>query len=91
MRLDLHTYGIRVSQVSPAHAENTEFARVRFDWDLEKASIYEQFNPLKASDVAGAIHYSLSQPERVNVQDVFLQGTQQAHNMMIDMSGRKYD
>lgn len=88
-RLDLHKYNIRVSQVSPAHVEETEFARVRFHWDTEKAKIYEDFQPLKSSDVADAIYYIASRPAHVNVQDILLMGTQQANSTTIDRSGRK--
>lgn len=88
MRLDLHKYGLRISQVSPGHVEETEFARVRFDWDEEQAKIYEDFQPLKAADVAKAIYYIASQPEHVNIQDIVMFGTQQASNLVIDRSGR---
>ena len=89
MRLDLHKYGIRVSQVSPAHVEETEFAPVRFHGDLEKARIYEDFQPLKASDVAETIYFIATRPAHVNIQDVVLMGTQQASSTVIDRSGRK--
>ncbi|MEN0005377.1 MAG: SDR family NAD(P)-dependent oxidoreductase, partial [Bacteroidota bacterium] len=88
MRLDLHPYNIRVSQVSPAHVEETEFALVRFDGDAERAKIYEDFKPLAASDVANSIYYLAMQPSHVNIQDVLLMGTQQASAFMIDRSGR---
>jgi NADP-dependent 3-hydroxy acid dehydrogenase YdfG len=88
MRADLYTHGIRVSQVSPGHVEETEFARVRFDWDVQKASIYNDFNPL---NVAEAIYFIASRPPHVNVQDILMMGTQQAGSMMVDRSGRKYD
>jgi NADP-dependent 3-hydroxy acid dehydrogenase YdfG len=91
MRLDLHEHGIKVSQVSPGHVEETEFARVRFDWDIERAKIYNDFNPLKSSDVADAIFYMATRPPHVNVQDILLMGSQQAGNNHIDRSGRKYD
>lgn len=91
MRLDLYRHGIKVSQVSPAHVEETEFALNRFDGDSEKAKIYEDFNPLKASDVARAIFFIYSQPAHVNIQDILLMGTQQAGSNFIDRSGRKYD
>jgi NADP-dependent 3-hydroxy acid dehydrogenase YdfG len=91
IRADLHTHGIRVSQVSPGHVEETEFARVRFDWDVAKASIYNEFNPLTAKDVAEAIYFMASRPPHVNVQDILMMGTQQAGSMMVDRSGRKYD
>ena len=91
MRLDLFKSGLKVSQVSPAHVEETEFARVRFDWDTKRASIYDDFNPLKSEDVARAILFMAQQPPHVNIQDLTLMGTQQAGNNHIDRSGRKYD
>ena len=91
LRLDLYKHGIRVSQVSPAHVEETEFARVRFDGDQEKAKIYNDFNPLKSSDVAEAIYFMASRPPHVNVQDILMMGTQQAGSTFIDRSGRHYD
>jgi NADP-dependent 3-hydroxy acid dehydrogenase YdfG len=91
MRADLYTHGIRVSQVSPGHVEETEFARVRFDWDEKRASIYDTFNPLKSKDVAEAVWFIASRPAHVNIQDILLMGTQQAGSNLIDRSGRKYE
>ncbi len=91
MRMDLHKHGIKVSQVSPAHVEETEFAKVRFHGDEEKAKIYEEFNPLKSSDVAKTIFFIATQPDHVNIQDVLMMGTQQASSLVVDKSGRKYD
>ncbi|MCB0639768.1 MAG: SDR family NAD(P)-dependent oxidoreductase, partial [Lewinella sp.] len=88
MRLDLHTHGIRVSQVAPAHVEETEFALVRFDGDAQKARIYEDFQPLTSQDVAETILFIALQPPHVNILDVVLQGTQQASSLIIDRSGR---
>ena len=90
MRLDLYKYRVRVSQVAPAHVEETEFALVRFKGDAERARIYDDFQPLKAGDVANAIYYIVSQPPHVNVQDVLLMGTQQANSIFIDRSGRDW-
>ena len=88
MRLDLHQYGIRVSQVSPGHVEETEFAINRFDGDAQRAKIYNDFQPLKASDVAEAIWFMVSRPAHVNIQDIAMFGTQQASATVIDRSGR---
>jgi NADP-dependent 3-hydroxy acid dehydrogenase YdfG len=88
MRLDLYKYGLRVSQVSPAHVEETEFARVRFDWDEERAKIYEDFQPLRAEDVANTIYFIATQPAHVNIQDVLMMGRQQANSSNLDRSGR---
>jgi NADP-dependent 3-hydroxy acid dehydrogenase YdfG/Flp pilus assembly protein TadD len=88
MRLDLHNHGIRVSQVSPGHVEETEFALTRFHGDTEKAQIYNDFQPLKASDVAEAIYFIVTRPDHVNIQDVQMFGKQQASSTVIDRSGR---
>lgn len=89
MRLDLYTHNIRVSQVAPGHVEETEFARVRFDGDTDKAAkVYENFQPLRSSDVAEVIYFMATRPPHVNVQDVLLFGTQQAGSNFIDRSGR---
>ena len=84
IRTELHVHNIRVSQISPGHVEETEFARVRFDWDVERAKIYEDFNPLTARDVAETIYFIASRPAHVNIHDIFLMGTQQAGNTIVD-------
>jgi len=88
MRLDLHQHNVRVSSINPGHVE-TEFAQVRYDNDEEKASIYNDFQPLTARDVADAIYYVATRPAHVNVQDVLLFSTQQASSSTIDRSGRE--
>ncbi len=88
MRVDMHKYNIRVSQVSPGAVEETEFAMVRFHGDVEKASIYKDFTPLKASDVAETIYFMVTRPEYVNIQDVVMMGTQQGSANHFDRSGR---
>lgn len=88
MRVDLHKYNIRVSQVAPGAVEETEFALVRFHGDAEKASIYKDFTPLKASDVAETIYFMVTRPEYVNIQDVVMMGTQQGSANHFDRSGR---
>jgi NADP-dependent 3-hydroxy acid dehydrogenase YdfG len=89
MRLDLHAHNIRVSQVAPAHVEETEFAEVRFDGDKERgAKVYENFQPLRSPDVAETIYFIATRPAHVNIQDVVMLGTQQASSTVIDRSGR---
>ena len=88
MRLDLHKYNIRVSQIAPGHVEETEFALVRFDGDADRAKIYNDFQPLTSQDVANTIYYMATQPGHVNIQDVVIYGTQQASATVIDRSGR---
>lgn len=88
MRLDFYKLGLRVSQVSPGHVEETEFALVRYDGEEKRAKIYDDFNPLKSKDVADAIFYIASRPKNVNIQDILLMGRQQASSNFIDRSGR---
>ncbi len=88
MRLDLFRHNIRVSQVSPGHVEETEFALVRFDGDSDKAKIYEGFKPLTAQDIAETILYIATRPAHVNIQDALIMSTQQAGATLIDRSGR---
>ena len=89
MRLDLYKHNIRVSQVAPGAVEETEFSLVRFEGDAEKADkVYADFQALKASDVADVIHFIITRPPHVNIQDVLLMGTQQASAVVIDRSGR---
>lgn len=91
MRQDFYMHNIRVSQVAPGHVEETDFALNRFDGDTEKSKIYNDFNPLKACDVAETIYFIATRPPHVNIQDVLMMGTQQASSTMIDRSGRKFD
>lgn len=88
MRFDLHAHNVRVSQVSPGHVEETEFAITRFDGDAERAKIYNDFQPLKSSDVAEVIYFMATRPPHVNIQDIQLFATQQASSMVINRSGR---
>lgn len=88
MRLDLYTHGVRVSQVSPGHVEETEFALVRFDGDENKSKIYNDFTPLKSKDVAEIIYFMASRTKHVNIQDVLVMSTQQAGSNFVDRTGR---
>lgn len=89
MRIDLHQYNIRVSSISPGMVEETEFASVRFDGDLESAKIYNDFTPLNARDIADTIEFIITRPAHVNISDVFIMPTQQATATIADRSGRK--
>lgn len=91
MRMDLYTHGIRVSQIAPGMVEETEFSKVRFHGDEEKARIYKDFNPLKSSDVAEIIYFTATRPSHVNIQEILVMGTQQAGSNFVDRSGRKYE
>jgi 3-hydroxy acid dehydrogenase/malonic semialdehyde reductase len=78
LRHDVLGTGVRISNVEPGLAE-TEFSLVRFDGDAARAkSVYEGVNPLRAEDVADAVHWCVTRPPHVNVQSVLLMPTDQA-------------
>ncbi len=79
MRLDLVSYGIKVTQISPGAVE-TEFSNVRFKGDLERAKmVYKGYEPLQGEDVAEIIHFISTLPPRVNVNDILVMPQAQAN------------
>ncbi|MFR9164858.1 MAG: SDR family oxidoreductase [Dysgonomonas sp.] len=78
MRIDMIHYGIRVTLVAPGFAE-TEFSLVRFKGDKDRAAhVYEGFSPLVAEDIADAVHYAITAPDHVDIQDVLIMPKVQA-------------
>lgn len=70
MRLELVPHGIRVSNIAPGAVE-TEFSIVRFKGDKEKAqSVYQNFDPLVAQDIADSILYCVNVPSHVQIADM---------------------
>lgn len=77
MRVDLQGTGVRVSCVAPGMAK-TEFAKVRYDGDEERAdALYRGIEPLTDDDVAEAVAWCLAQPARVNVNMIELMAVEQ--------------
>jgi len=78
MRIDMLSYGIKVSQIAPGAAE-TEFSQVRFKGDMDAAAnIYKGFTPLQAEDIAAAVVWVTSLPVHVNINDMVIMPTAQA-------------
>lgn len=78
MRIDLVDYGIKVTSIHPGAVE-TEFSKVRFKGDAEKADkVYQGFTPLYAEDVAEAILFAVTRPPHVNIDDLLIMPTSQA-------------
>jgi len=70
MRLELVPHGIRVSNIAPGAVE-TEFSIVRFKGAKEKAkSVYSNFDPLVADDIANSIFYCVNVPAHVQIADM---------------------
>lgn len=78
MRLDLNKHNIRVSGIHPGAVE-TEFSEVRFKGDKEKAeNVYKGFDALQAMDIAEIIHFVVTRPFHVNIEDLVVYPTAQA-------------
>ena len=78
MRLDLNQYNIRVAGIHPGLVE-TEFSDVRFKGDTERAkSVYTGYKALQAEDIADIIHFVVSRPYYVNIEDLVVYPTAQA-------------
>ncbi len=83
MRIDLVDYGIKVTAINPGAAD-TEFSKVRFKGDQEKADkVYEGFTPLYAEDIAETILFVVTRPPHVNIDDLLIMPTSQARTRKI--------
>ena len=78
MRIDLNKHNIRVAAIHPGAVE-TEFSEIRFKGDSEKAkSMYTGYKPLQAEDIADIIHFVVTRPYHVNIEDLVVYSTAQA-------------
>jgi 3-hydroxy acid dehydrogenase / malonic semialdehyde reductase len=78
MRIDLNKHNIRVSGIHPGAVE-TEFSEVRFKGDVEKAkSVYSGYKALQAADIAEIIHFVITRPYHINIEDLVVYPTAQA-------------
>jgi NADP-dependent 3-hydroxy acid dehydrogenase YdfG len=84
MRLDLNEYNIRVSGIHPGLVE-TEFSDVRFKGDTKKAkTVYQGYKALQAEDIADIIHFVVTRPYHVNIEDLVVYPTAQASATVIN-------
>lgn len=84
MRMDLNEHSIKVTSIDPGLVE-TEFSEVRFKGNTDKASkVYENYDPLKAIDVAETIEFVLSRPAHVTIGDLLILPTDQASSTIVN-------
>ena len=78
MRIDLNKHNIRVAGIHPGAVE-TEFSDIRFKGDTEKAkTVYQGYKALQAEDIADIIHFVVTRPYHVNIEDLVVYPTAQA-------------
>lgn len=84
INLDLVGTNIRCCSIDPGAAE-TEFSKVRFNGDEEKAKkVYEGYRPLKAEDIADMILYVVNTPLHVNITNMVVYPTAQRSVYVMD-------
>lgn len=83
IRIDLLDKNIKVTTVDPGMVV-TEFAKVRFSGDEERAAkVYEGVNPLGPDDVAQAVLFAATRPAHVNINEIIITPTQQASSTQV--------
>jgi 3-hydroxy acid dehydrogenase/malonic semialdehyde reductase len=83
MRIDLNKHNIRVSAIHPGAVE-TEFSEVRFKGDAERAkTVYADYKALQPEDIADIIHFVVTRPYHVNIEDLVVYPSAQASATII--------
>jgi len=77
MRLDMLGSPIRVTEIAPGAVE-TEFSEVRWNDKQKAKDFYKDFEPLIAEDIADAVLYSVTRPQRVDIEELIIMPTAQA-------------
>jgi 3-hydroxy acid dehydrogenase/malonic semialdehyde reductase len=83
LRADLLGTAIRVTDVQPGMTSGTEFSKVRFRGNAERAAkVYEGVPAtLTPEDIAEAVYWVTSQPAHVNVNSIEMMPVSQAFNL----------
>ena len=84
MRIDLNQYNIRVSGIHPGLVE-TEFSDVRFKGDTDRAEkVYQGYKALQPEDIAEIIHFVITRPYHINIEDLVVYPSAQVSATMIN-------
>ena len=79
LKADLVGTGVRVTDLEPGLVGGSEFSRVRYGGDAEKAAaVYAGITPLSPQDVAEAVAWVVSLPRHVNINRMEMMPTCQA-------------
>jgi 3-hydroxy acid dehydrogenase / malonic semialdehyde reductase len=83
LREDLLGRPIHLTTVDPGLVE-TNFSRVRFRGDEEKASaVYANVEPVRPEDVAECILFAVTRPQRVNIDELVIKALAQSSPVKI--------
>lgn len=82
LRQDLLGTNIRVTNIEPGMV-NTEFSLVRLGSQSKADAVYDGMTALTADDIAETISWVLARPQHVNVQELVIYPTDQAHVGMV--------
>lgn len=85
LRQDLLGHNIRVTNIEPGMVQ-TDFSLVRMGSQEKADQVYAGMQPLTAQDIAECIDWVLSRPAHVNVQELVVYPTAQAHVGMVHRS-----
>lgn len=77
LRVDLFGTGVKVSDIDPG-AALTNFSVVRFGSKEKADAYYDNWQPLKAEDVAETIVWAINQPQHVNIDSIQITPLDQA-------------
>lgn len=78
LRVDLVDSNLRVTNIKPGLVE-TEFSKVRFNGDLEKANnTYKGIDALTPDDVANVVIYATGLPENIQLTEIAMTPNHQA-------------
>jgi 3-hydroxy acid dehydrogenase/malonic semialdehyde reductase len=79
LRADLHGTSVRVTNIEPGMAGETEFSVVRFNGDASRAAaVYAATEPLTPSDVTEAVFWATTLPRHVNINTIELMPVSQS-------------
>ena len=79
LRLDLHGSGIRVSEIAPGQVETGAHLALLEDREEGRRRFYEGYESLLAEDIAHAIAFVLSAPQRMDVSFMEIVPTDQSY------------
>jgi 3-hydroxy acid dehydrogenase / malonic semialdehyde reductase len=78
MRMDLAGTNVRVSNIEPGMV-NTEFSLVRLGDQAQADRVYQGMQPLTGEDIAETISWVIDRPAHINIQELVIYPTAQAH------------